>query len=205
MNGLDLAVVFTTFVVIFLAELPDKTFVATLVLSTRFRPLPVWVGVTAAFGVQCLIAVTLGGVVALLPRAPVLLFASALFAVGSVVMFRSAGHAKTDLAEEEREVVALAESSPRRAAVTSFLVLSAAEWGDLSQIVTAGLAASSGDPLSVFAGAWLALALVAALAVLVGNQLAHRLPLSVIRRSAGVVFAILSAITFAEGIQVLFS
>ena len=56
-------------------------------------------------------------------------------------------------------------------------MLFAAEWGDLSQIVTAGLAARSGDPLSVFVGSWVALALVAGLAVLVGNQLSHRLPL----------------------------
>src|SRR4249920_1132085 len=115
--GLDLAVVFTTLLVILPAELPDKTFVATLVLSTRFRPVPVWIGVTAAFGVQCLVAVTL------LPRAPVLFFASALFATGAVVMLRSAEGAAEDVAEEEREVAEVAARTHRRAVVTSFLVL----------------------------------------------------------------------------------
>src|SRR6478672_11753042 len=110
------------FVVILPAELPDKTFVATLVLSTRFRPLPVWIGVTAAFGVQCLVAVTLGGFLTLLPRGPVLLFAAVLFAGGAIVMLRSADGAAEDIAEEEREVAEVAARAHRRAVVTSFLV-----------------------------------------------------------------------------------
>ena len=42
MWNVDIAVIFTTFPVIFLAELPDKTFIAALVLATRFRHLWVW-------------------------------------------------------------------------------------------------------------------------------------------------------------------
>ena len=144
--GLDLAVVFTTLLVILPAELPDKTFVATLVLSTRFRPLPVWIGVTAAFGVQCLVAVTLGGFLTLLPAGPVLLSAAALFGAGAVVMLRSArrrGRRRRRGGAGGRP--RWPRAAHRRAAVTSFLVLFAAEWGDLSQIVTAGLAARSGE------------------------------------------------------------
>ena len=50
--GLDLATAAVVFGTIFLVELPDKTFIATLVMSTRFRPLLVWIGVCLAFFVQ---------------------------------------------------------------------------------------------------------------------------------------------------------
>jgi putative Ca2+/H+ antiporter (TMEM165/GDT1 family) len=69
---IDLAIVLTTFALIFPAELPDKTFIATLVLATRFRHLWVWLGVISAFFVQVLIAVTAGGLLALAPQRLVL-------------------------------------------------------------------------------------------------------------------------------------
>ncbi len=97
---MNLLVTATAFAVIFPAELPDKTFLASLVLSTRYSPLPVWLGLSAAFVVQCLIAVTAGGLLALLPRTPVLLGAAVLFAVGSVELLRS-----TSAAEEEEAAV----------------------------------------------------------------------------------------------------
>jgi len=87
--------------------------------------------------------------------------------------------------------------------VTSFLVLFAAEWGDLSQLVTAGLAARYDEPLSVFIGALAALCTVAALAVLVGRQLAHRLPLALLRRLAAALFGILAVVTLVEAVRSL--
>ncbi len=200
--ALDLSVMATTFVVIFPAELPDKTLVATLVLATRFKPLPVWVGVSLAFAVQCFVAVTFGGLLALLPRAAVLFFAGALFAVGAVIMYRGAAAAAEDAASEEAEVAAAAPGSTR-AVVTSFLVLFAAEWGDLSQLVTAGLAARYDEPLSVFIGSLAALCTIAALAVLAGRQLAERLPLVLIRRIAAGLFALLSVVTLVEAVHSL--
>ena len=84
------------FVVIVPVELPDKTFVATLVLATRYRPWPVWLGVTAAFGVQCLVAVAAGRLLTLLPERPVQLAAAALFVVGAVVLFGGARKADAE-------------------------------------------------------------------------------------------------------------
>ncbi len=84
-------------------ELPDKTFVATLVLATRYPPLPVWIGVVAAFGAQCLVAVTAGQLLSRLPHRPVALAAAALFAVGAVVLLRGARRADNEEAEQERE------------------------------------------------------------------------------------------------------
>ena len=119
---MDLAAFVVTLVLILPAELPDKTFVATVVLSTRYRPLVVWLGVSAAFAVQTTIAVTAGQLLALLPRTPVLLVTAALFATGSVLMFRGAGAGRPDRGRDRgdgmpssgRAVTATAEPSPSR-------------------------------------------------------------------------------------------
>ena len=78
----DLATMAIVFGAIFLVELPDKTFIATLVLATRFRPLYVWIGVSLAFLVQTAVAVTVGGLLAQLPKRPVEIFAALMFLVG---------------------------------------------------------------------------------------------------------------------------
>ena len=94
------------FALIVPVELPDKTFIATLVLSTRYRPLPVFFGVLAAFGVQCLVAVLAGALISRLPERPVALVAAALFAIGAVVLIR--GARQGDPSEEEAEAEYLA-------------------------------------------------------------------------------------------------
>lgn len=182
------------------AELPDKTFVATLVLATRFRPLVVWLSVSAAFAVQTTIAVAAGQVLSLLPRTPVLLVTAALFATGSVLMLRGAG--AVDPREEEvaeRDAVeSVVRSGHRRAFTVSFLVLFAAEWGDLSQLTTAGLSARYDAPVEVWLGAWLALTLVAGVAALAGRWLVARVPFSTVRRISGVLLGLLALATLAE-------
>jgi putative Ca2+/H+ antiporter (TMEM165/GDT1 family) len=200
----DLAVVLTVFVLILPAELPDKTMVATLVLSTRFPPLPVWVGVAAAFIVQSGVAVLAGGLVSLLPHRPVLAVTAALFAAGAVLLL----HSGEDAAEEEAEVTAELADTParpdfRRAALTSFGVLFAAEWGDLSQLLTASLAARYRDPFDVFIGSWAALALIAALAVVLGRTLLRVVPVRLVRSVAATLFAVLAVVTGLEAAGVV--
>jgi Ca2+/H+ antiporter, TMEM165/GDT1 family len=202
----DLLVAATAYVLLLPVELPDKTFVATLVLSTRYPALPVWIGVSAAFLVQATIAVTAGGLLALLPRTPVLVAAATLFLIGSVVLFRSARSAgdeaaeEAEEAEEEQEVAerAPAQATGARAAGASFVVLFLAEWGDLSQLLTAGLAARYGDPVSVLAGAWLALVTIAGLAVVLGRALLRRIRLPTIRRTAAGICLVLAVLTSLE-------
>lgn len=184
----------TTFFVILPVELPDKTLVATLVLSTRYRPVPVLVGVSAAFFVQCAIAVSAGGLLTLLPQRVVLALVAVLFAVGAFILFRE--HHTDD------EVDTRPERTPVRMALASFGVLFAAEWGDASQLATAGLTAKYHDPVAVFLGSWIALVLVAAFAVLLGKQIRRRVPLSLIQRVAAVLFAafaVFAAVEAARG------
>jgi putative Ca2+/H+ antiporter (TMEM165/GDT1 family) len=201
---MDPVVALTVFILIFPAELPDKTMVATLVLSTRFPPLPVWIGVSVGFAVQSVVAVAAGGLVSLLPSDVVHGITAVMFAVGAILMLRTGDD---DVAEEEREFAAEIADVPaapsfRRAAVTSFLVLFAAEWGDLSQILTANLAARYEDPLAVFVGSWSALAVVAAIAVVSGRAVLRVVPLVWVRRLAAALFGVMAVITGLEALEV---
>src|SRR4051794_17927770 len=128
---MSLSVILTAFVLVVPVELPDKTFVATLVLATRYRPLAVWVGVGLAFAVQTLVAVTLGRAVSALPHRPVSAVAAALFLVGGIILLRGAARADAEEAEAEAEFEGKARSPATglRAVTTSFLILFVAEWG----------------------------------------------------------------------------
>jgi putative Ca2+/H+ antiporter (TMEM165/GDT1 family) len=189
------------FGVILLVELPDKTLVASLMLSTRYRARPVLVGVAAAFAVQCVIAAAAGGVITLLPRRAVEAVVAALFGVGAFLLWRESFQEDDDL-----ELLQAREAAPFwKVVATSFGVLFAAEWGDASQIATAGLVARHrgfGHASATAAGAWVALVVIAALAVVAGRFVVRRVPLRMIHRAAGglfAAFAVLTAVAAATG------
>lgn len=189
--------VLTTFVAIFPAELPDKTAVASMVLATRYRhPWAVWAGATAAFVVHVTIAVLAGRLLTLLPERPVQLVVAGLFALGAVMLWREGGEV-----EDESEVAAIAAVGPFAVARRAFLVVFLAEWGDLTQIATASLAAGSGEPWSVFLGALIALSSVAAVAVVAGRTILRVLPVKIVRRVAACLFAGLAVYTLVEVIR----
>jgi putative Ca2+/H+ antiporter (TMEM165/GDT1 family) len=197
---LSLTVIATAFVLVLPVELPDKTLFASLVLATRFPPLPVFVGVGTAFGLQVAIAVTAGSLLSLLPEALVSGVVAVLFLVGAVLLWRSATAAPRTPGRPPTRA-----SAPRflRAAAISFGVLFAAEWGDLSQLATAGLAARLDDPVSVFVGSWAALLTVSGLAVFLGTKLADRLPVALIRRVAAVLFLVFAVVAAVETVRTL--
>jgi putative Ca2+/H+ antiporter (TMEM165/GDT1 family) len=193
----DLAVIAIAFGAIFVVELPDKTFVAALVLSTRYRPFPVWVGVGLAFLIQTVIACTVGGLVTLLPHAVVEVVACLTFLAGAVILLREAPKADEEEAEAEEEYAARATSPKAGLAAVgaSFLVLFAAEWGDLSQLLTISLVGRYHDAVSVFVGAWSALLVVSGLAVVAGRFLLRYLRLSTIHYVGAAVCLLLAVVT----------
>lgn len=196
--SLDLVTAAVAFGSIFLIELPDKTFVATLVMATRFRPLLVWVGVSLAFLVQTLVAVALGGLLARLPRTPVEVFAMVMFLIGGFLLLRGASHATEEEEEAEEEFgakTATREAKGWHVVTLCFGILFLAEWGDLSQILTASLVLKYHDPVSVFVGALLALVAVSGLAAALGRALLTKIPLATIRRVGGGICLLLAAIT----------
>lgn len=206
---IDVAVIATTFALILPAELPDKTFIATLVLATRFRHLWVWLGVAAAFLVQVLIAVTAGSLLTLLPQRIVLGATFLLFVVGAVIMIKGGLASRaSELAAQQEEADDVSERmvnetalSPLRTMGISFIVLFTAEWGDLSQLLTAGLAARTGQPVSVFIGSWVALLVVSGVAVLAGSWLRTRVPIWRIRLVSGGILTLLALWTAYEFIN----
>jgi Ca2+/H+ antiporter, TMEM165/GDT1 family len=189
-------VVLTTLLLVFPVELPDKTLLATLVLSTRYRPLPVLLGVSAAFAVQCVIAVTAGQLLTLLPERLVAGIVAVLFGVGAVILLRGSSEEPDDDVTAARAI-----RSPLAVAATSFGVIFAAEWGDASQLATAALTARYQDPLSVFVGSFAALVGVATLAVVLGGVVTRRVPLRLVQRAAGVLFAAFALLALWEAVH----
>ena len=214
---MNLAVLATVFGVIFVAELPDKTALASLVLGTRYRPVFVFVGAAAAFVVHVVLAVSAGSLLFLLPHRVVQAVVAVLFAVGAVLMLRrrdddaptAAGGPDRPGLEPDRAgddwgdggaqggVATLVRPAARivthdgfwRVAWRSFAVLFVAEFGDLTQLVTANLSARYHDPLTVGVGAVLGLWAVGGLAIVGGRQLLRVVPFHWITRIAAVVMA----------------
>lgn len=171
---------FTSFGLIFLAELPDKTLYLVLLQATRHRPGPVLLGAWAAFTVQTCIALVLGSLLSRLPHGVLHWVVAATFLVfGLLLLF-----GKT----KESDPGEGPPATSGRSFVTTFSLVFAAEFGDATQLGTAALVARFQDRWLVFIGALLGLWAASALAVLLGSTLGSRLPKNVIRRAAGAVF-----------------
>jgi putative Ca2+/H+ antiporter (TMEM165/GDT1 family) len=175
---------FSIFAVIFVAELPDKTALAAMMLATRHRALPVFLGAAAALAIQSAVAVAGGSLLSLLPRRAAYVGSGLLFLVSAVVMWRR--HE-----DEAPKGEAGGSADFGKALWMSFSVVFVAEWGDLTQIATAGFAARTGRPVIVFGAATAALWAVSALAVLVGNRARRFLDAKLTQRVAAVVFALI--------------
>ncbi len=185
-----------TFGTIFIVELPDKTFLATLVLSTRYRPLFVWIGVGLAFAVQTAVAVTVGKAASLLPDDLVRGLAMAMFLVGAVILFRE-GRSHHQVSGEDFAERA-GDPHGARVILSSFLVLFAAEWGDLSQLLTISLMAKYDAPVTVLVGALGALLTVSGLAVIAGRALLRVVPLHALHYVGATVCLLLAGLTAYE-------
>jgi Ca2+/H+ antiporter, TMEM165/GDT1 family len=180
-----LKLVLSVYGVILIAELPDKTALATLVLATRHKALPVFTGSAAALAVQSLVAVAAGQALSLLPARTVHVVAGIVFLVAAIVMWRR---------HEETEGAIEADGGAQtfwRTAWTAFLVIFIAEWGDLTQFATAAFAARYAAPAAVFLGATAALWSVAGLAAVVGDRAGHLLSASVTQKVASALFAVI--------------
>jgi putative Ca2+/H+ antiporter (TMEM165/GDT1 family) len=185
---MDLGIAAAVFPLIFLAELPDKTMFASLVLASRGRPRAVWVGAAAAFLVHVAIATTVGAALfAVLPPRAVDAVVAALFLAGAL-------YAYLETRRDESALIDREVATRRRTVVTAFVVIFLAEWGDLTQILTANLAAHYHSALSVGVGALLALWLVAALAVASGQTLLRIFPTVIVRRVTVVVLLVLAGV-----------
>jgi putative Ca2+/H+ antiporter (TMEM165/GDT1 family) len=191
-------------VVILVAELPDKSMFVVLVLGTRFSRIPVMVGAAAGFAVHVVIAVLGGRLISLLPHRAAAGIVAVMFLAGAIWMFRMHPEADGDLVEEEAEVEARVGSShsPLRIAGVAFGFVFLSEWGDITQLATASMAAQPGRALSVGIGATLGLWTAVLLAVTVGGTLLRRLPPRIFHRIAAtalLIFAAISSVALVHG------
>ena len=192
---ISLSVAAVVFGVVFLAELPDKTALAGLMLGTRYRASYVFAGVAAAFVLHVVLAVAAGSVLTLLPHRIVQAVVGVLFLAGAAVLLL-----KKDEGEEEERSRTPAGQSFWKVASSGFMLILVAEFGDLTQIMTANLAARYDDPLSVGLGAVLALWSVAALGILGGRTLMRFVPLRLITRVAALLMIGLAAFSLYEAV-----
>ncbi|MEU6816874.1 TMEM165/GDT1 family protein [Streptomyces sp. NPDC046860] len=190
---ISITVTALVFGVIFLAELPDKTALAGLVLGSRYRASYVFAGVAAAFLVHVVLAVAAGSVLTLLPQQLVHALTGVLFLGGAAVLLL-----KRD--EDEEEIKKPADQSFWKVAGTGFMLILVAEFGDLTQIMTANLAARYDDPLSVGLGAVLGLWAVAGLGIVGGKALMKRVPLRLITQIAALLMVGLGVWSLYEAI-----
>jgi putative Ca2+/H+ antiporter (TMEM165/GDT1 family) len=192
-----IAIIAAVFPIIFVGELPDKTMFASLVMSTRGKPLSVWLGAAAAFAVHVVIATTIGvALFHLLPHRVLDGIVAVMFLVGAALAIREARKE-----EQEEELVSKEAASGKRVLTTAFVVIFLAEWGDLTQILTANLAAHYHSPFSVGLGAVLALWAVAGLAVVGGQSLLRVVNIKTVRIVTAVVLIILAGYAAWEALK----
>ena len=148
---------------------------------------------------------TVGGLLAQLPKKPVEVFAAVMFLIGGFILIHGARKADEEEAETEEEFShkGAATAVGLKAIGVSFGVLFLAEWGDLSQLLTASMVLQFKEPVSVFIGAFLALATVSGLAAVLGRALLARVKLATIRRVGGVVCLVLAALTVLQIFEVI--
>jgi putative Ca2+/H+ antiporter (TMEM165/GDT1 family) len=188
-----------TFLAVLPAELPDKTILACLILSSRYRPWYVFGGAAAAFLAQVTIAVAAGGAISLLPHRPVAGAAAAVFAVSAFLLWRHKEEENPDADEEGGPDGVRAAFWPVFG--TSFAVVFLAEFGDLTQFMTVSLAARFHDPIAVGAGATLALWTAAAIAVLAGWRLLKLIPMKWLTRGAAVIMLVLAGTSLYSALR----
>ena len=192
---ISITVMALVFGVVFLAELPDKTALAGLVLGTRYRASYVFAGVAAAFALHVALAVAAGSVLTLLPQQIVQALTGVLFLGGAAVLLLTKGGADGDAEIRKPE-----DQSFWKVAGAGFMLILVAEFGDLTQIMTANLAARYDDPLSVGLGAVLALWAVAGLGIVGGKALMKRVPLKIVTKVAALLMLALGLWSLWEAV-----
>ncbi|WP_441246321.1 TMEM165/GDT1 family protein [Kitasatospora sp. McL0602] len=192
---MSLTIAALTFGIIFLAELPDKTALASLVLGTRYRASYVFAGIAAAFALQVGLALAAGSLLAMLPQRWVEGVTGALFLLGALMLLWH-----KDDGEDGHEAKEPSSASFWRVAGASFAVVAVAEFGDLTQIMTANLAAKYADPLSVGIGAWLALCAVGGIAIVGGQKLLQYVPMKVIVKVAAGIMLLMAAFSIFKAV-----
>ncbi|MCL7415723.1 MAG: TMEM165/GDT1 family protein [ANME-2 cluster archaeon] len=178
---MDLTPALTTFGLIALAEMGDKTQLIAIALSTRYSRIHVFAGLIAAFVVLTALAVGVGEVVfAFIGPHIIGIVAGLLFILFGLI---------TILMDDDDDGD-IKNSGGRSAFMTAFSLIALAELGDKTEIAVIALSAQYHAPILVFLGAVLGLGLVSALGVAIGGKLQTIVPMEKLRIGSGILFLV---------------
>lgn len=193
-TAMDPTTLLSSFALLFLAEMGDKTQLMVMTLAHRHRATPVILGGFAAFAVLNLLAVFVGqGVARLIPREAVLLAAGSLF-----LLF-----AGRSLSDSQEEGATTSDAGQGAVWLASFALIFVAELGDKTQLAMIALAAQTSAPWSVFLGGTLALWGVTVIGAVLGVTLLRRIPHRWVHRGAALLFLAFGLLAMAEAVRLL--
>jgi Ca2+/H+ antiporter, TMEM165/GDT1 family len=193
---MNLGVFLGIFALIFVIELPDKSFLATIIMAAKARPTSVLLGACTALVVQMALAVEVGRLLTLFPVNVKNLIVALFFLGGAAYLLfvPEQSEEKKGASVSAREMA----GSRWREITTAFTIIFISEFGDLTQIQAANLSARTHQPLEVFLASSLALVSLSCIGVFGGQMLVKRVPLAKIRLFGGLVFAGLGVYTLVR-------
>lgn len=203
------SLLFSTFGLVFIAELGDKTQLAVMTQTCKFgRPWPVFLGASIALSATTALGAVGGSVLGyLIPPIVMRMVAALAFVVMGVLIWRESAkqEASCEVTLEAAGECADPKLMARRtrwhwaAFLSTFTLLFVAEMGDKTQLAVVGLTSKQAAPWPVFAGGALALVTVTALGVIGGQQLCRIIPERLLLRISAGAF-VLMGILMAAGI-----
>lgn len=188
----------TTYFLIFLMELPDKTALSVLLLSTKHHGVAVFMGAALAFVIQCLVAVTFGSLFSFLPKPVTHIAAGLLFLYFAFRLWQES----RESCEAETTVPVKPSDHFRQSFINSFVMIFVAEWGDLTQLATAALQVKYHDIWSILTGSILALWSVTLVCIIAGKSLKKWLEPQKLQLIGAVIFAIVGIYFLVTAIDI---
>jgi putative Ca2+/H+ antiporter (TMEM165/GDT1 family) len=182
---MELLPLLSTFAIITIAELGDKTQLLTMAFATRYRARDVLASVLAASALLMLLAVFVGRVFSeLIPASYVQLLAGVLFLLFAFwILFFDVGGGEEG------------SHYGKTPFLTVFGAFILAETGDKTQLAALALAVKYNALLEVWIGATLGMFVANSIGVVAGNRIKEKLPEKLIKRVAAALFFLFGAVT----------
>lgn len=177
----------SAFAVIALAELGDKTQILAITLSSKYRRIPVLLGLMSALMFLTLIAV-LGGTAIYTFVSPFYVRALAIIVFLAFGIYTITDFLKNRGTEEAETINDRKMKTAPRIFAYAFLMILMAEFGDKTQLMAIVLTSAYSQPVAVFFGASLAFLAVDGPCVVAGSYLGKKIKLSYIKLVSGIIF-----------------
>jgi len=193
-NHIALSSIIMSYALVVVAEIGDKSQLMCMMLAARYRALPVALGAIASF-------ILLNGLAVLVGASIKELIEPQWISLAVAVLFISFGlHSFFHASEQEEQ--SIEQHSAPRLFITTFMLITVAEFGDKTQLAVIALG-SSDIPFSVFVGATLALITTTALGIWAGQRLLSKISLSLVAKVSGFFFIVLGLAAAGKGYNLI--